>query len=71
MLTKSDIIKLEERFATKSDILSFKDTILHKIQGLREDVLIVTGYKDQIEDHETRIEIVEKKAPYYPITDSV
>lgn len=72
MLTKTDLKKLEETFATKQEmktfkteildaIISFKDTILHEIQGLREDVTIVTGYKDQIEDHDVRIETIEKR----------
>lgn len=77
MLTKTDISKLEEKFVTKNDlkneakslkdlIVEFKDTILHEIQGLREDVFIVTGYKDQIENQETRIETLEKKLPVSP-----
>ncbi len=70
MLTQSDMKKLEEKFITKDEfhrefksvkdlIIEFKDQILHEIKGLREDVAIVTGYKDQIEDHETRIETIE------------
>lgn len=46
MLTKTDLSKLEEKFATKNDlesgvkslkdiIVEFKDAILHEIQGLR------------------------------------
>jgi hypothetical protein len=77
MLTKTDLSKLEEKFVTKGDlkseakslkdvIVEFKDAILHEIQGLREDVAIVTGYKDQIEDQETRIETLEKKLPVSP-----
>lgn len=72
MLTKPDFLKLEEKFATKDEfrseiksikdlIIEFKDTVLHEIQGLREDVTIVTGYKDQIEDQETRIENIESQ----------
>jgi hypothetical protein len=72
MITKSDFQELEEILVTKRElkdseksikdaIIEFKDVILHEIQGLREDVAIVTGYKDQIEDHEFRIEIAEKK----------
>ena len=45
----------------KETVISFKDAILHEIKAMREEVAIVTGYKDQIEDHETRIETVEKK----------
>jgi len=71
MLTKKDIAQLEEKFATKEDakdlrrelmdaLISFKDAILHEIKALREDVTIVTGYKDEIEDHDIRIERIEK-----------
>lgn len=72
MLTRTDIAKLEEKFVTKEEfhqfkkeifdaLISLKDAILHEIKGLREEVAIVTGYKDQIEDHEVRIETIEKK----------
>lgn len=72
MLTRTDWKKLEEKFATKQDLqreiksvkdlmIEFKDAILHEIKGLREEVAIVTGYKDQIEDHEVRIDTIEKK----------
>lgn len=60
MLTKTDIKTLEEKFATKNDVVEFKDEILHEIRNVRDDVAILTGYKDQIEDQETRIESVEK-----------
>lgn len=41
-------------------IINFKDQILFEIKKLREDVATVTGYKDQIEDHETRIGKLEE-----------
>lgn len=63
--SKGDLKALEERidrrYASKADIISFKDEIIHEIKGLREEVTIVIGYKDQIEDHETRLETVEKR----------
>lgn len=68
MLTKSDIKLISELFSDKfsesrkllkDDLLTFKDQILGEIKKLREDVTIVTSYKDQIEDHETRIDKVE------------
>lgn len=49
-----------KRFALKDDLVSFKDEILGEIKSLREEVTIVTGYKNQIEDHEVRIEKLEK-----------
>lgn len=45
-----------------TSITTFKDEILHEIKGLREDHVLITGYKDQIEDHETRIDKLEKVA---------
>lgn len=56
-----DVIK-EENVATKNDLISFKDLILKEILNLRDDVAIVTGYRDMIEDHDQRIEVLEKKA---------
>jgi len=46
---KSDIQDL------KNDIVTFKDEILHEIVKLREDVAVVVGYRDMIENHEQRI----------------
>ena len=77
MLTKTDMAKLEEKLATKGEvkreikslkdlIIEFKDAILHEIKGLREEVAIVGGHKDQIEDHEVRIEIIEKRLSINP-----
>ncbi len=53
--TKDDIISI------KDDLLSFKDAILKEILNLRDDVAIVTGYRDMIEDHDQRIAVLEKK----------
>lgn len=44
----------------KDDIIQFKDDILHEIVDLRDDVTVVTGYRDMIEDHEERITKIEK-----------
>lgn len=46
---KEDVSKVKE------DIIQFKDDILHEIVNLRDDVTVTTGYRDMIEDHETRI----------------
>lgn len=65
MLTKSDFEHIKQliddsRKQLKDDILDFKSEILGEIQSLREDVMIVIGYKDQIEDHELRIQKLEQ-----------
>ena len=60
MLSTKDISKLEEKFATKNDIVSFKDAILSEIQKMRDELVLIIGYKDQIEDHDTRIEKLER-----------
>lgn len=71
--------KLEEKFVTKEDLkktekkftdllIDFKDAILKEIKNLRDDVALVTGYKDQIEDHDYRIERLEKHTKIPPMT---
>jgi len=59
--TKDDIKEALASYATKDDIISFKDEILKEIKDLRVDVTIVTGYRDMIEDHDQRIEAIEEK----------
>lgn len=75
MLTKTDISKLKEifatkddlkRFATKDDILTFKDVILKEIRDMRDEVALVSGQRDMLEDHEIRIETVEKQLHIAP-----
>ncbi len=68
MITDNDIKKLKQTFATKEDLkgfatkddlIDFKDAILHEIQNLRDDVTVTTGYRDTLEDHEDRPEVIE------------
>lgn len=68
MLTKTDINRLKEVFVTKdefkdlkNDIITFKDEILHEIIKLRDDITVVIGYRDMIEDHEQGIIKLEKE----------
>jgi len=68
MITDKDISKLEEKFTTKEDMVDFKDEILHEIKGLREEITIVIGHKDQIEDHDYHIERLEKHTKISPVT---
>ena len=69
----------EERVATKDElksvkdelkelIISFKDNILHELQAIRDNQELITGYKDQIENHDLRIEHIEKHLHVTPPT---
>ena len=69
MLTKSDtqtikkIVKElldEQKVDLEEKLTRFKDEILHEIVDLRDDVAVITGYRDMIEDHEIRLTSVEK-----------
>lgn len=70
MITDADIKKMKKVFSTKEDlqqlekkltnnIVEFKDEILHEIIALREDITVITGYRDMLEDHDKRIEKLE------------
>lgn len=61
MITDKDIAKLKKVFATKDDLIKFKDEILGEIVDLRADSAIDSGLHDKVEDHEVRIEKLEKK----------
>ena len=56
---KEDISNLRKEL--KEDIVAFKDQILNEIVKLREDMTVVVGWSDRIEDHEVRIEKLERK----------
>ena len=62
--TKDDLKEMEDRqdkkYASKDDLIKFKDEILGEIVKLREDSTMDTGTRDTVEDHETRLEKVEK-----------
>ena len=68
MITDADIKKIgkvfvtkkdAKSFATKEDLINFKDDILSEIIKLREDIEVIIGYRDRIEDHDQRIEKLE------------
>lgn len=65
MLTKKDKVDLLEEFsrvfATKHELIQFKDDILFEIKALREELSIVIGYRQMIQDHEERIELLEQR----------
>lgn len=50
----------EEKVATTDNLVTFKDEILHELQAIRDNQELITGYKDQIENHDLRIEHIEK-----------
>lgn len=56
---KEEMQSLEERFENK--VLEFKDAILHEIAKMRDEVTIVGGQRDMLEDHDQRIETIEKQ----------
>ncbi len=56
---KDDISDLRKEL--KNDIVTFKDQILTEIIKLPDDMTIVQGWSDRMEDHEVRIEKLEKK----------
>ncbi len=58
--SKDDFREELKKYATRDDIIAFKDAILHEIVKLRDEVAIVGGHRDMLEDHETRIETIEK-----------
>lgn len=55
--TTKELIKLiySVKSELKADIVDFKDSILSEIIKLREDITVVIGYSDRIEDHDQRI----------------
>ena len=59
-VTKDDLKQEFSKYATKNDLIGFKDTILHELQAIRDNQELITNYKDQIEDHDFRIEHIEK-----------
>lgn len=74
--TKNEIKKyidvIAEKFVTNdkldktirdlhNDIAQFKDDILKEIVKLREEVAIVGGFRDRIDNHEVRIDKLEQR----------
>ena len=70
MLTKNDLdlirhvvreeidIQVDKKLKylpTKEEFYTWMDKLMTELQNLRDDVSVVTGYKDQIEDHEGRL----------------
>ncbi|HRN69929.1 MAG TPA: hypothetical protein PLS49_01980 [Candidatus Woesebacteria bacterium] len=45
----------------RSEIDQFKDEVTGAILEMRDEVAVLTGYKDDIEEHEVRIDKLEEK----------
>lgn len=61
---KQEIQSSEKRFENK--VLEFKDAILKEIKDMRDEVAIVGGQRDMLEDHDQRIETIEKHLHIQP-----
>lgn len=66
MLTQRDIKEIRtivkeevsgniNHLPSKDEFYSKMDELMGEIKAMREEITVVTGYKDQIEDHEIRI----------------
>ena len=61
--TKDDLDKLVSKNVFdqfKDRILTLLDKVLGELKAIREEQTIITGYKDQIENHDTRIDKLEE-----------
>lgn len=66
--TKEELNELKiDMTAFKNEILhaliKFKDEILSQIENLRADTTVDSSLHDQVDDHERRIEQLEKAVP--------
>lgn len=64
--TKDDLNNAIKDLASKDDLITFKDAILHEIVKMRDEVAIVGGQRDMLEDHDQRIETIEKHLHIQP-----
>ena len=55
--------KLDEKIKflpTKKEFYQKMDELMKELRSIREEQAVITGYKDEIEDHETRITKLEE-----------
>ena len=60
---KEEVTEIKEKIKflpTKDEFYSKMDELMGEMKSMREEVAVVTGYKDQIENHETRISKLEE-----------
>lgn len=73
MLTQKDFDEIEKiidekldqkiKFLpTKDDFYTKMDEVMGELQEMREDLTVVSGYKDRLENHEERITRLEENA---------
>jgi hypothetical protein len=60
--SKKDIQEMEERLDTKYNLtINQLDKIAGSLKAINEQVEVLGGNKDQLEDHESRLETIETK----------
>ena len=55
-------VKIDLKTDIKSDNAKNKDIIIGRLDNIDQELEISKGYKDQLEDHETRIANLEKRS---------
>ena len=56
-----EVIREETKhLPSKDDFYDKMDELMGEIKAVREEQKVISGYKDQIEDHETRIGKIEE-----------
>jgi len=63
-LAKHDLqfMKLENKIdSIKNDVAKFEDRVMGVLRDMRDEIAVLVGYKDDIEDHGVRIEKLEQK----------
>ena len=52
---KEDLVDKKTFTGFKDKILNLLDKVMGELKAIREEQTVISGHKDQIEDHETRI----------------
>ncbi len=74
MLTQKDIDEIErivsqeleekiKLLPTKNEFFTKMDQVMGELGAIREEQTVISGYKNQLEDHESRITQLEETAP--------
>lgn len=60
-VTESISEKFDQKLAQfKNEIITLLDKVMGELKAIREEQTIIVSYKEQIEDHETRIGKIEE-----------
>ncbi len=57
---KKDLVDKKMFTGFKDKILNLLDKVMGELKTIREEQTVISGYKDQIEDHDTRINKLEE-----------